>query len=201
MRLILVRHGRPDESLGLADPPLNDAGRSQAAAVAALLSRERPTHLVSSPLRRARETGEPLARHTGLEPIVIDGWAEADRALSRYRSTETLRAQGEHEWARFLADPVAYMGADPIAFRQAVLQALDDTLALSSPCDREPRVVVFTHGLPINTVLSQALGLSRITHFPPWYGSVTRLASRPGQPLGIVSINETGHHALVPSNP
>lgn len=193
MRLLLVRHGRPDEGhpVHAQDPPLHDDGRAQAEAVATRLAGEAVTHVVSSPLRRARETAEPLAARLRLPVQVIDGWAEADRHLDRYRSTETLRGLGPAEWAKFLADPVRYMGGEPERFRADVLQALAQTMALQGPGTAAARVAVFTHGLPINLVLSHALGLPRLTHFPPHYGSLTRLHGRSPDALQVVSVNET----------
>ena len=203
MRLLLVRHGRPDEGhpLHAKDPPLRADGRAQAEAVAALLAPEDVTHVVSSPLRRARETAEPLAARLKLPVQVIDGWAEADRHLDRYRSTEALRGQGPAEWVRFLADPVGYMGADPERFRADVLGALAQTMALQGQGGASARVAVFTHGLPINLVLSHALGLPRLTHFPPHYGSLTRLHGRSPDALNVVSVNETAQRWLAPAAP
>jgi broad specificity phosphatase PhoE len=193
MKVVLVRHGRPDESdAGQPnDPPLNADGWRQAAAVATLLAREGITRIVASPLTRARQTAEPLAQLSGLRVDIMEGWAEADRRQSRYRSTETLRANGGEEWRRFLADPVRYLGADPAEFRAGVLAALSTITRGSDP---KARIAVFTHGLPINVVLSQALRLEGIIHFLPGYGSVTRLRARDGGDIGVVSINESGHH-------
>ncbi len=203
MRLLLVRHGRPDEGhpVHAQDPPLRADGRAQAEAVAALLARESITHVVSSPLRRARETAEPLAQRLRLPVQVIDGWAEADRHLDRYRSTETLRGQGPAEWVRFLADPVRYMGGEPDRFRAEVLAALAETMALEAAAGSPARVAVFTHGLPINLVLSHALGLPRLTHFPPHYGSLTRLHGRRPDALNVVSVNETAQRWLSATAP
>ena len=202
MKIVLVRHGRPDEGHAERphDPPLAVEGRRQALAAAALLAREGIGRIVTSPLLRARQTADPLVERLGLAPDVVDGWAEADRHVARYRSVETLRAQGEAEWRRFLADPVRYMGGDPDAFRGGVLGAL---AALIAGGPRDEHVAVFTHGLPINVVLSHALGLERIVHFPPGYGSVTRLRARRSGTIGVVSVNETGHlahlhHASLP---
>ena len=197
MKIVLVRHGRPDEGHAERphDPPLAADGRRQAEAVAELLRGEGITRIVSSPLLRARQTAEPLAERIGLAIEIVDGWAEADRHLSRYRSVETLKAQGTEEWERFLADPVRYMGGDAVSFRAAVLAAL---AALVAAGPRDAHAAVFCHGLPINVVLSHALGLERIVHFPPAYGSVTRLRVRSVETIGIVSVNETGHVAVPP---
>jgi broad specificity phosphatase PhoE len=104
MKIILVRHGRPDENdaRNPGDPPLNPDGRRQANAIADLLSLETIDRIVASPLRRARQTAEPLAQRLGQAIDIVDGWAEADRFSARYRSTETLRSLGQEEWQRFL---------------------------------------------------------------------------------------------------
>jgi len=194
MKLTLVRHGRPDEgdTVRPHDPPLREDGRRQAEAVAALLAGEGVTRVVASPLLRAHQTALPLAERLGLPVDTVDGWAEADRHVARYRSTETLRALGKVEWNRFLGDPVRYLGGEPVAFRATVLGALDASIG----ADREAHVAVFTHGLPINVVLSHVLGLPRIIHFQPGYGTVTRLRVRDAANIGVVSVNESGHHQL-----
>lgn len=200
MKLVLVRHGRPDEDdAGRPhDPPLRADGWAQARAVAMHLAPEGITHVVASPLHRAQQTAQPLAEALCLPVITVDGWAEADRATTRYRSTETLRALDPASWRRFVADPVRYLGSDPDRFRADVLEALRQTLALG---DSASHAVVFAHGLPINLVLSHALGLPRITHFHPGYGSITRLRVRAAGVIGVVSINESGHHERPPSVP
>jgi probable phosphoglycerate mutase len=74
MEIVLVRHGEPDwEPGGLAvdDPELTDFGREQAERAARALSAEAFDVLYASPLRRARETAQPIARALGLEPVVV----------------------------------------------------------------------------------------------------------------------------------
>ncbi len=191
MNLVLIRHGLPDESQteGAHDPALTALGHRQAEAVASRLVDEGITRIVSSPLTRARETSRPLSERLELPVEIVDGWAEADRNCQRYRSTETLRSLGAAEWARFLDDPVAYLGGDSQGFRDSVLDALGATIRNGA----RDTVVVFTHGLPINVVLSQALGLKRIVHFSPGYGSLTRLRARSVDEINVVSVNELWH--------
>ena len=192
MKLVLVRHGRPDEADPTRphDPPLRADGRVQAEAVAARLALEGITRIVSSPLVRAMQTAQPLADRIGLPIDIMDGWAEADRHLERYRSTETLRALGKSEWSRFLANPVGYLGGDEQTFKADVLAALAASFG-----DRRAHVAVFCHGLPINVVLSHALGLARIVHFAPGYGSMTRLRLGAAGAIGVSSVNERNHLA------
>ena len=69
--LILARHGETDWNRngiwqGHGDPPLNDLGREQAAALAERLRGSSLHALYSSDLKRADETAEFVARATGL---------------------------------------------------------------------------------------------------------------------------------------
>ena len=65
--LFLIRHGKPAAVWGEADddPGLDDAGRAQAEAardhLLSLPEDQRPSRVVSSPLRRCRETAAPTA--------------------------------------------------------------------------------------------------------------------------------------------
>jgi broad specificity phosphatase PhoE len=70
-RLIVVRHGRTGHNAsrhvqGQLDVELDEVGRAQAAAVAPRLAELAPAVVVSSDLRRAADTAEPLAALTGL---------------------------------------------------------------------------------------------------------------------------------------
>ena len=71
MRLFLVRHaqaapGSPDELR-----TLTPTGREQARALAERLAAERPDVVLSSPLLRARETADAIARAAGA-PLRVD---------------------------------------------------------------------------------------------------------------------------------
>ena len=73
MRVFLVRHaeavpGEPD-----ALRPLTPAGRDAARALGAMLAGEGLDAVVSSPLRRARETAEAVAEATGLTAETHEG--------------------------------------------------------------------------------------------------------------------------------
>lgn len=76
--MILVRHAEAAAVWGSGDddPGLSELGRQQAAALAYGLSKGAPRPLVVSPLRRARETAEPLARAWGVVPAVEPGVGE-----------------------------------------------------------------------------------------------------------------------------
>jgi broad specificity phosphatase PhoE len=63
IRLYLVRHGRPTGGFAeVVDPGLDEVGAAQAEAVAQELETLGPLSIITSPLKRARETAAPLAR-------------------------------------------------------------------------------------------------------------------------------------------
>jgi phosphohistidine phosphatase SixA len=85
MRLFLVRHaeaapGEPDELR-----PLTPAGRAVARDLDERLASEHPDAVVSSPLLRARETAEQIARAARLTP-------EADERLAPGATADDLQA-------------------------------------------------------------------------------------------------------------
>jgi len=188
VQLILIRHGEPDMSAGHDDPPLSARGRAQAEATAERLALEPIDRVVCSPLKRARQTAEPLAARLGLPLEELEGVAEVDRWGARYVSVEDLRRTGGEPWARFLADPVAALGGDELAFRRDVLQALQQ---LAREC--RGRTAIATHGLPINLILATQLGLAGLTNFAPLHASVTRLHVSDSAALSVLSINEGTH--------
>ena len=88
--IYLVQHGDKERIPG--DPGLTELGRSQAAVTARWLQGMKLHALYSSPLRRARETAEPIGQATGLA-IQVD---------SRLR--ERLNWDGSQAFDAFLAD-------------------------------------------------------------------------------------------------
>jgi phosphohistidine phosphatase SixA len=85
MRLILVRHaeaapGDPDELR-----TLTPAGRDTARVLGERLRGAEPAAVISSPLLRARETAEPIARAAGVDP-------EADDRLAPGATVDDVRA-------------------------------------------------------------------------------------------------------------
>lgn len=75
--ICLVRHGQTDWNLqliiqGREDNPLNDTGRKQAECSAEFLSNEKWDVIISSPLVRAYETAQIIAKKVGVSTIHLD---------------------------------------------------------------------------------------------------------------------------------
>ena len=184
----MIRHALPvrrEVEEGAADPELSEIGRRQAERVAAYVAAEAVDALYVSPLRRARETAEPIAKALGLEAVVVDGVAEMDRHSSRYIPLEEAMADPSIDWREMWG-----ADADQSEFRKVVVEALEGLI------DRHSghRVVVVCHGGVINMYLGHVLGTgARMDVFTPQYTSVNRvMASRRGH-RQVHSVNELFH--------
>jgi 2,3-bisphosphoglycerate-dependent phosphoglycerate mutase len=192
MELLLIRHARPrrvERAGGPADPSLDETGRGQASALAGWLGDDDIRAVVASPLRRAVETAEPLARALGLELTHEEGVVEWDRDHDSYIPVEELKANDDPAWIAMKEGRWDVLGIDPSAFQQRVVDAID-TVAASHPGSR---VAVVCHGGVINAYTAAVLGLGRILWFEPDYTSISRLLVSRSGVRSIVSLNETGH--------
>lgn len=166
-RLYLIRHGKPAATWGDADPDpgLDDMGLIQAEAardwLLALPAAERPKRVVSSPLRRCRETAAPTAGALGvdveIDPIV--GEIPTPQALDAAERGGWLRQAFQGTWAEIKGD------LDYEEWRRDIVGALrarGDT-------------AVFSHYVAINAVVSHLLAEDRVLAFRPDHASITVL--------------------------
>lgn len=188
--VLLVRHALPHEGHDRhpGDPPLHPDGRRHAQRLARRLAREGIDRIVSSPQRRALDTARPLVRLLGLVPVVHEGLAEVDHGTPRYRSVDTLRAEGPERFAEFQASPARFFGKDPDRWRQGVLDAFAAVLAdADATC-----IAVFAHGMTIKTILCDALGAGNgHARFSIDHGSVSRVSGTGLGRLRVDSVNES----------
>ena len=178
-RIYLIRHGRPASTWGDAadaDPGLDEAGRTQAAAASAALmalpAEDRPRLVVSSPLRRCRETAAPFARALGLEARIepLVGEIPTPAALTPAERGPWLRTAFAGRWADIEGD------LDYEAWRAAATRAV---AAL-------PAAAIFSHFVAINAVVSSVEGDARVLAFQPDHASITVLEAD-GERLRLIS--------------
>ena len=164
-RVHVIRHGRPASTWGDADedPGLDAEGQAQARGAAvellALPLDERPRRVVSSPLRRCRETAQPLADALGVA-VEIDpriGEVPTPAGLSAEERPAWLRAAFGGRWDEIKGD------RDYVAWTRSVAAALADY----------PRTAVFSHFVALNAAVSVATGEPAVALFRPDHASVT----------------------------
>jgi len=175
--LYLIRHGRSDYDNDdfvetprghQYDPPLSDEGREQSAILARrLLLLELPAAVVSSPLRRARETALAYTELAGREPEFDMDLAEAFIGGWENRSFEQIIATDETMLTRFRNHDAFWRhapGAEDLdAFRERVIRGIERALAAHP----EGNVYVFCHGGVVNAYVAPLFGLEQEMLFLP----------------------------------
>ena len=175
--IYMIRHGEAASGWDVdMDPGLSDRGRAQSEAVASEIEARagRKLPLISSPLRRCRETSVPLAERWKASPRVEARVGEVPSPM------EDLKARGE--WLRAFMAGTWEAGREPqggvdfLAWRKGVVDALT---AL------EEDTVVFSHFIAINVAAGAAMEDERVILFRPDNCSVTVFETR-GDKLAMV---------------
>lgn len=163
-RLVLLRHGVTEHTAGKrfsggltgVDPALTDEGREQVLAACALLPAQVDA-LVTSPMRRTRESAAIVAERLGLEPQVEPGLAETDFGGWEGMTFGEIRDAQPEQLDAWLASMDVPAGGTGESFRvvaERVLAARDRVLA--SYAGRT--VVVVSHVTPIKVLVADAVG-------------------------------------------
>ena len=160
VRIVIVQHG--DKVRDPGDPGLTDLGQRQATSAAErLVANEAPVALRTSPLRRAVETGAPIADAFGLEPTTD----ERLRERMNWDGTQPFEAFLA-DWQRATADRsfVPTVGDSSFAAADRFLAALEDVS--SSIPDGATAIVVAHGGVTVDT-LRTILGDDALTLAAP----------------------------------
>ena len=186
--LHIIRHGRTSVNargllLGRADPPLDETGRKQAAAIASAIPR--PARVIASPLRRAQETAEAF----GMPVETDDRWIELD--YGEWDGTPLLDVPVE-TWAAWRADTSFRPPGGETLFELGT-RVREACVDLAEAAARES-IVVVSHVSPIKAAVAWALGAGdelawRLFVAP---GSISRVDIRDGRSV-LAAFNETAH--------
>lgn len=193
MEIILVRHALPvriELETGIADPELSLEGHEQSKKMAAYLASENIDAVYASPLRRARETAQPLIEKLGIQYEICEGVAEFDRNSNEYVPIEELRAANDPRWHKMMQGEWDEDAGSPEVFRDRVISSVNEII------DRHPgnKVAIVCHGGVINQYLAYVLGITTpMGFFYPQYTSIHRVAASRSGAKSIVSINEASH--------
>jgi alpha-ribazole phosphatase len=167
MRLVVARHGATTNNLerrytGQSDAPLSPLGARQAEALAAALADERFDLIVSSDLRRARQTAEPVARRHDA-PLRLD-------ADLREVAMGDWEGRTDAELASDYPDQLARWHEDPLTFAppggETVEQLRDRAARALERCRADHgdgSVLWVTHGGLIGVLLCHLLQIP-LTH-------------------------------------
>lgn len=190
--LILVRHGQTASNasgllLGRIDPPLTELGRRQAASLADVAGVAGAVRVVSSPLRRCRETAAFLG-----PPVTTDErWVEID--YGEYDGVPLAEVPAEI-WTTWRADPSwAPPGGESLVDVGARVRAACEQLAAEAAGSD---VVVVSHVSPIKAAVAWALGAGDAVAWRMFLdvAAVCRIAVGTRGP-SLLSYNETHHRS------
>ncbi|QBI54759.1 bifunctional RNase H/acid phosphatase [Streptomonospora litoralis] len=197
-RLILLRHGQTPMSVerrfaGAGDIGLTETGHAQARAAARHLAAAGVDVVVSSPLRRARDTADPIAAELSLPVEEVGGLRETDFGAWEGLTFGEVQGSRPGELQRWLSDIRAAPegGESFAAVAERVAEAREKLLARHAG----RTVLVVSHVTPIKVLLQQALlappeALFRM-HLD--VGCLSRIDCFSDGPMLVRSLNDTGH--------
>jgi probable phosphoglycerate mutase len=192
VELWLIRHALPVREVrteGGADPELTAEGHEQARLLAEHWAPFGADAVISSPMRRARETAAPLATALGVTATIVDDIAEYDAHLPTYTPVEDLM-NDPAAWEAVVAEWLSPEAEEARqAFREKVVTAIDGIAAAAEGAER---LAIVCHGGVINAYLSKTLHLPGTMFFEPTYTCVNRLMWKDGH-RQFVSANEAPH--------
>ena len=162
--LLLLRHGETGHTVakrfsgsGGDNPPLSEEGQRQARRTAEMLvARGSVQAVVSSPVRRARQTADLAAGALGLDVREVDGFRECDFGEWDGHTFAEVQERWPDELAAwFGSTSVAPPGGESFdVVERRVRRARDQVLARYA----EQTVLVVTHVTPVKTMVRLALG-------------------------------------------
>jgi alpha-ribazole phosphatase len=164
-RLLLVRHGETDWNRegryqGQTDTPLNEAGRAQAAQLAARLAGEALDVIYSSDLKRACETAQVIAAPHGLDVQPTPQLREVAFGVLEGLTYDEAKTQYPQALDAWHADPDRPPpGGEALSRVAARVQDFLDRLAAGQPA------LVVGHGGPLRVLLCLVMGLPAARHW------------------------------------
>lgn len=167
-KFILVRHGqtewnRVERFRGRIDVPLNATGRAQAEAVANRLASYRIAAIFSSPLTRAMDTAEAIARRTGLVVEKLEGLNDLDFGQWQGLSPQEVAGKFPTEFDSFRTAPIGlrFPGGESLEdVRLRSTAAVNDLV----PRYEDAIVVLVSHNVVCRILILALLGLDD-SHF------------------------------------
>jgi broad specificity phosphatase PhoE len=158
--ILLARHGETDWNRegrfqGHADPPLNEAGRAQAAQLAVELASQELAAVYTSPLRRALETADVVAATRRLVPLPDERLREVDVGSWQGLTRDEVQRRFPEQYARWLDYGQGW--EDGESYEEMGRRVVAGLLALAAAHEGD-RLLAVTHGGPIRAAFAFAGG-------------------------------------------
>jgi len=162
-RLIFIRHGQTEWNetkrfQGISDIPLSSKGAAQAASLARSLAAERLAAIYTSPLSRARQTAECLARYHSCPLRVVEDFKELNQGQLEGLTGEDLRRDFPGFFSKWMENPgdTVLPGGESLGDLQRRAWEAAENLVRRHPGET---IAIVSHSFVILAVLCQALEL------------------------------------------
>ena len=199
--IYLVRHGetpltpmRKFSGIGPLDPELTEKGRGEAELVAIEITKIAPDVLISSPLRRTKETAEIIGKATGLQIEFDEIWRECDFGVWDGMSIAEVKNDYPEDYAMWVStSSFAPPGGE--SYESAMARAVQGLLSIAADYPGK-KVCVVTHNGMIKTALAAAIKAepSAIFNLDVSPASISSISIWESDGLmAIRSTNERGH--------
>jgi len=197
-RLVLVRHGqtalnREQRVQGLSDNGVDETGLAQAEAIGAALRSQRLAGVYSSPLLRARQTAEAIARAQGLSVQVVEQLREMNVGELDGLSFTDMGAKYPELMKRWKEDAgaVRLPGGETLAeVQKRTWKAIEDIVSEN----QGKTAAIVSHAFAIQVIVCKALELPlsnfrRIRHD---IGAITTIEFQGGISI-LKGLNDSCH--------
>ncbi len=204
VRIVLVRHGVTDFTLaskldgrGGSDPALHEFGLKQAATAARAVGAhvashgDTPVTVITSSLRRAKQTGGAIAAFLGVTPSVDGDWDEQNFGDWDGQALRDL-AETAYDDLLLLRADANYARPGGETHNELAARVGD---AWGRAIETGGTVVIASHRKPLMCVLSQVLGIDheRVWSIATAPCSLTSIDVWPDGGVSVAFINDTHH--------
>jgi broad specificity phosphatase PhoE len=168
MRLYIIRHGqtawnKKEIFRGTRDIPLNEVGLKEASALGHYLHETRFDVLYTSPLSRARQTADAVARYQDLAPLLEPLLTDLNFGVWQGRLHEKVKQEYPELYQTWVTAPEQTHFPEGESL-QDVLNHADTLLANLRKSHPGKTVGLFTHRVVCKVLICRLLGLG-LEHF------------------------------------
>lgn len=176
-RLFLIRHAEPEAQWGGADadPGLTKSGKAEAAAAGERMTRHGSMKIISSPLKRARDTATAVAAAMG-------GQVHIDPRIG-----EVAAPAGTPDRRKWLAETFPWGDQDTMRKWSSTEQALQQWRqgVLEAATSLTEDAVFVTHYIAINVLVGAAMKSDFTIVCQPDLASITEMIVEDGQLIAL----------------
>jgi probable phosphomutase (TIGR03848 family) len=166
--ILLIRHGENDyvktgKFAGrLPGVHLNAKGKLEASELADGLKDVPLSAIYSSPLERAIETAQPLAKAKKLKITIDEGLIETD--IGDWKGMEIKKARKLPEWKNVQNSPSRFRFPKGESFQEEQTRLVNAMERIIEKHKKDELVAIFSHADPIKLIIAYYLGM-HLDHF------------------------------------